>query len=48
MIEATARILPQYDAELTRPVGYRLQKLGITVRPRRQSTGYYAHGTGLP
>jgi len=31
VIEALPRILPQYDAELTRPVGERLRELGITV-----------------
>jgi dihydrolipoamide dehydrogenase len=31
VIEALPRILPQYDAELTRPVSERLHKLGITV-----------------
>jgi dihydrolipoyl dehydrogenase len=31
VIEALPRILPQYDAELTRPVGERLRDLGITV-----------------
>jgi dihydrolipoamide dehydrogenase len=31
LIEALPRILPQYDAELTRPVGERLHELGITV-----------------
>jgi dihydrolipoamide dehydrogenase len=31
VIEALSRILPQYDAELTRPVGVRLHELGITV-----------------
>ena len=31
VIEALPRILPQYDAELTRPVGERLRDLGISV-----------------
>ena len=31
VIEALSRILPQYDAELTRPVGERLHELGITA-----------------
>jgi dihydrolipoamide dehydrogenase len=31
VIEALPRILPQYDEELTRPVGERLHELGITV-----------------
>jgi dihydrolipoamide dehydrogenase len=31
VIEAVPCILPQYDAELTRPVGERLSELGVTV-----------------
>jgi dihydrolipoamide dehydrogenase len=31
VIEALPQILPQYDAELTRPIGERLRELGITV-----------------
>jgi dihydrolipoamide dehydrogenase len=31
VVEAQRRILPQYDAELTRPVGERLRELGIAV-----------------
>ncbi|MGB3388191.1 MAG: dihydrolipoyl dehydrogenase [Pseudaminobacter sp.] len=31
VVEAEARILPQYDAELTRPVAKRLGELGVTV-----------------
>ncbi len=31
VIEALPRILPQYDAELTRPVGERLRELGVSV-----------------
>jgi dihydrolipoamide dehydrogenase len=31
VIEALSRILPQYDAELTRPVGERLHELGVQV-----------------
>jgi dihydrolipoyl dehydrogenase len=31
VMEALPRILPQYDAELTRPVGERLRELGINV-----------------
>ena len=42
VIEALPRILPQYDAELTRPVGERLHELGITVADRCQSEGAYA------
>jgi dihydrolipoamide dehydrogenase len=31
VVEAAARILPQYDADLTRPVAARLAELGITL-----------------
>ena len=31
VVEAQPRILPQYDAELTRPVAKRLRELGIEV-----------------
>ena len=31
VVEAQPRILPQYDAELTRPVAKRLRELGVTV-----------------
>lgn len=31
VVEAQSRILPQYDAELTRPVAKRLQVLGVTL-----------------
>ncbi|KLK92434.1 dihydrolipoamide dehydrogenase [Microvirga vignae] len=31
VVEAQARILPQYDAELTRPVAKRLQALGVKI-----------------
>jgi dihydrolipoyl dehydrogenase len=37
VIEALPRILPQYDAELTRPVGERLHELGITVLTRARA-----------
>ena len=36
VVEAQPRILPQYDAELTRPVGKRLRELGIDGADRRQ------------
>jgi dihydrolipoamide dehydrogenase len=41
VVEAEARILPQYDAELTRPVAKRLRELGIDVL-----TGASAKGLG--
>jgi dihydrolipoamide dehydrogenase len=43
VIEALPRILPQYDAELTRPVARRLEALGVEVltgaRARRMASG---------
>ena len=36
VVEAQGRILPQYDAELTRPVAKRLRELGIEGADRRQ------------
>ena len=39
VIEAAPRILPQYDAELTRPVSARLSALGVTVLNRARAGG---------
>ena len=39
VIEAAPRILPQYDAELTKPVSARLSALGITVLNRARAGG---------
>ena len=39
VVEAPARILPQYDAELTRPVAERLRELGVDGADRRQGEG---------
>ncbi|MEE1612508.1 dihydrolipoyl dehydrogenase [Microvirga sp. CF3016] len=39
IVEAQARILPQYDAELTRPVSKRLQALGIEVMTGAKAKG---------
>ncbi|WP_374443809.1 dihydrolipoyl dehydrogenase [Stella sp.] len=39
VIEAADRILPQYDAELTRPVAARLRELGVTVHPGTLARG---------
>ena len=41
VVEAESRILPQYDAELTRPVARRLRELGVEVL-----TGAKAKGLG--
>jgi dihydrolipoamide dehydrogenase len=39
VVEAEARILPQYDAELTRPVSKRLGELGVTVLTGAKAKG---------
>ena len=47
VVEAQARILPQYDAELTRPVSKRLQALGIDVMTRAKARGLAKAGGAL-
>ncbi len=47
VVEAQARILPQYDAELTRPVAKRLQALGIEVMTRAKAKGLSKAGGTL-
>ncbi len=47
VVEAMARILPQYDAELTAPVLAHLKKLGVTVLTETKALGLTAAGTGL-
>jgi dihydrolipoamide dehydrogenase len=47
IVEAQARILPQYDAELTRPVLKRLQALGVEVMTGAKAKGLRADGTLL-
>src|SRR5918993_401865 len=47
VVEAQARILPQYDAELTRPVSKRLQALGIDVMTRAKARGIAKAGDAL-
>ncbi len=44
VVEAEARILPQYDAELTRPVAGRLRELGIEVLTGARAKGLGAKG----
>ena len=39
VVEATDRILPLYDAELTKPVGKRLKELGVTVMTGAKAKG---------
>ncbi|UOA29216.1 dihydrolipoyl dehydrogenase [Pseudosulfitobacter sp. DSM 107133] len=40
VVEAAGRILPQYDAELTRPVMQRLEALGVTVLCNARAEGF--------
>jgi dihydrolipoamide dehydrogenase len=47
VVEAQARILPQYDAELTRPVLKRLQALGVEVMTGAKANGLRGDGTLL-
>ena len=47
IIEAQDRILPLYDAELTRPVSKRLQTLGIEVLTGARAKGLTKAGYGL-
>ncbi|MEI4472636.1 dihydrolipoyl dehydrogenase [Frigidibacter sp. MR17.24] len=44
VVEAAARILPQYDAELTRPVSARLEALGVRVLTGAKAEGLGAAG----
>ena len=47
VVEALPRILPQYDAELTRPVAKRLGELGIEVLTGAKAKGLAAKGSAL-
>lgn len=47
VVEAQSRILPQYDAELTRPVAKRLAELGIEVLTGAKAKGLAAKGEAL-
>jgi dihydrolipoamide dehydrogenase len=47
VVEALLRILPQYDAELTRPVAKRLNELGIEVLTEAKAKGLSAKGDAL-
>ena len=47
VVEAEARILPQYDAELTRPVARRLAALGVEVLTEARAKGIVGGGKGL-
>ncbi|WP_273728452.1 dihydrolipoyl dehydrogenase [Brucella gallinifaecis] len=47
IIEATDRILPQYDIELTRPIMARLKTLGVEVLTNTSARGLSADGKAL-
>lgn len=47
VVEATDRILPQYDAELTRPVMARLKALGVEVLTSTSAKGLSKDKSGL-
>jgi dihydrolipoamide dehydrogenase len=47
VVEAEPRILPQYDAELTRPVAKRLAELGIEVLTGAKAKGLSPKGDAL-
>jgi dihydrolipoamide dehydrogenase len=47
VVEAQSRILPQYDAELTRPVARRLRELGIEVLTGAKAKGIAGNGNAL-
>lgn len=47
VVEAGPRILPQYDAELTRPVAARLAELGVTLLTQTKATSLSPDQTAL-
>ena len=47
VVEAESRILPQYDAELTRPVAKRLRDLGVEVLTGAKAKGLASRGDAL-
>jgi dihydrolipoamide dehydrogenase len=47
IVEAQDRVLPAYDAELTRPVARSLQKLGVRVLTATRVRGLGADGQGV-
>ena len=47
VVEAQSRILPQYDADLTRPVARRLRELGIEVLLGAKAKGLSSSGNAL-
>lgn len=47
VVEATAQVLPQYDAELIKPVLKRLSQLGVDVQTKAFAEGLTPKGNGL-
>jgi dihydrolipoamide dehydrogenase len=47
VVEAQPRILPQYDAELTRPIAARLGELGVTILTGAKAKGLSPQGDAL-
>lgn len=47
VVEAAGKILPQYDAELTRPVAARLAQLGVKVMAETKAAGLSDDGESL-
>ena len=47
IVEAQPRILPQYDAELTRPIAKRLREIGVTVLTGAKAKGLAPRGDAL-
>src|SRR5918998_2558107 len=47
VVESQPRILPQYDAELTRPVAKRLRELGVEVMTGARAKGLASNGAAL-
>ena len=47
VVEAADRLLPAYDAELTKPVGTALKRLGVDVRLGSKVLGLNAAGDGV-
>jgi len=47
IVEAESRILPLYDADLTKPIGKRLDALGVTVMTGAKAKGMTGKGDAL-
>lgn len=47
VVEAASRVLPLYDAELTRPVVKRLGELGVTLMTNAKAKGLHGSGDAL-